>query len=78
VPRPKKLGDRKPRSIRLPTVIWERLDKEAERCRRDSTSQLEALLIKVFKLGDVEIHIPKAAKELIDEEEESPTGEEKN
>lgn len=51
-----KSGDKKTKSIRLSEKVWEALDKDAKRCFRDSTSQLEALLTKWFKLGDVEIH----------------------
>ena len=34
----------KPRSIHLPAWLWELLDKDAKRCKRSSTKQLEALL----------------------------------
>lgn len=55
MPRPKKSVDRKPRPIKLPPRLWAALDADARRCLRDSTSHLEALLTKWFKLGDIEI-----------------------
>jgi hypothetical protein len=34
----------KPRSIHLPTWLWDELDKDAKRCGRSATKQLEILL----------------------------------
>jgi hypothetical protein len=36
--------ERKPRSINLPAWLWDELDKDARRCRRSTTKQLEAFL----------------------------------
>lgn len=58
-------------------MIWDRLDKDAVRCCRDSTSHLEALLLTVYGLGNVEIHIPDDVKVVEDAEKERPTGEER-
>jgi hypothetical protein len=39
----------KPRSIHLPAWLWELLDKDAKRCKRSSTKQLEALLTLCYE-----------------------------
>lgn len=41
--------------INLPNYIWEHLEKDARRCRRSVTKQIEAVLISYFGLEDVEI-----------------------
>lgn len=38
----------KPRSINLPTWLWDELDKDADRCLRSSVKQLEAFLTVCF------------------------------
>lgn len=45
-----------PRSIRLPRKLWKALDEDAERCKRSSVRQLEALLSKWYGLDDVDIN----------------------
>ena len=44
------------RSIRMPKAVWDALDRDAERCKRSSVKQLEALLTVLYGLGDVEIN----------------------
>lgn len=36
----------KPRSIVLPTYIWDAVDDDAARCRRSATKQVEAILVR--------------------------------
>lgn len=38
----------KPRSIHLPAWLWDELDKDAKRCKRSATKQLEAFLTLCF------------------------------
>lgn len=45
----------KTRSIRLPEFVWDALDADAERCRRSSQKQIEALLSTFYDIADVEI-----------------------
>ncbi len=45
----------KVRSIRLPEKVWDALDADAERCRRSSQKQIEALLVTFYEIEDVEI-----------------------
>ena len=45
------------RSIRFPAYVWAALDLDAKRCRRSPVRQLEALLVKWYRLDDVEIHL---------------------
>lgn len=45
----------KVRSIRLPEYVWEALDRDAERCRRSSQKQIEAILVSFYEIEDVEI-----------------------
>lgn len=40
--------DPKPRSIVLPTWLWDEIDKDAKRCRRSTTKHLEALLVIAY------------------------------
>ena len=47
--------DIKVRSIRLPEKVWNALDEDADRCRRSSQKHLEALLVTIFGLDDVDI-----------------------
>lgn len=49
----------KARSIRLPENIWNALDADAERCRRSSQKQIEALLVTFYEIEDVEINKSK-------------------
>lgn len=46
----------KVRSIRLPEYLWDALDADAARCRRSSQKQIEALLVTLYGVGDVEIN----------------------
>lgn len=43
------------RLIRLPDSVWAALDGDADRCRRSSTGQLEALLLAYFEINDIEL-----------------------
>lgn len=45
----------KTRSIKLPEFVWDALDADAERCRRSSQKQIEALLVTFYEIADVEI-----------------------
>ena len=45
----------KTRSIKLPEFVWDALDADAERCRRSSQKQIEALLVTFYEIEDVEI-----------------------
>jgi len=38
----------KPRSVVLPTWLWNVLDDDAKRCRRSTTKHLEALLVVAY------------------------------
>ena len=49
----------KVRSIRLPEFVWNALDADAERCRRSSQKQIEALLVTFYEIDDVEINKAK-------------------
>lgn len=40
----------KPRSINLPTYVWQALDKDAKRCRRSAVKQIEAILVRYYNL----------------------------
>lgn len=46
----------KVRSIRLPEKVWDALDADAERCRRSSQKQIEALLVTFYEMESVEIN----------------------
>ncbi len=46
----------KARSIRLPETVWNALDEDAQRCRRSSQKQIEALLVTFYEMEDVEIN----------------------
>jgi hypothetical protein len=46
------------RPARLPQKLWIALDAEANRCRRSSTKQLEAILLQYYGFEDVELHFP--------------------
>ncbi len=48
----------KPRSIHLPIWLWDELDKDAKRCKRSATKQLEAFLTLCFD-PDADIEINK-------------------
>jgi hypothetical protein len=45
----------KVRSIRLPEYVWDALDRDAARCRRSSQKQIEAILVTIYKVDDVEL-----------------------
>jgi hypothetical protein len=40
----------KTRSVILPVYLWEVLDKDAKRCRRSATKQIEAILVRYYNL----------------------------
>ncbi len=40
----------KPRSVVLPVYIWEALEKDAKRCHRTVTKQIEAIFSRYYKL----------------------------
>jgi hypothetical protein len=42
--------------IRLPDEVWEALTKDAARCRRSVTRQLEAILVAYYRLENVDLH----------------------
>ena len=42
--------EKKPRSVVLPAYIWEALEKDAERCHRTVTKQIEAIFSRYYKL----------------------------
>jgi hypothetical protein len=46
------------RPARLPQKLWLALDSEADRCRRSSIKQLEAILLQYYGFEDVELHFP--------------------
>lgn len=50
----------KPRSIILPTYIWDALDEDATRCRRSATKQIEAILVRYYNL-DANIELDETA-----------------
>lgn len=50
----------KPRSIILPTYIWDALDKDAVRCRRSATKQIEAILVRYYDL-DANVELDEEA-----------------
>lgn len=45
----------KVRSIRLPEYVWDALDRDAARCRRSSQKQIEAILVTIYQVDDVEL-----------------------
>ena len=48
--------DRKEKLIALPRTLWEALERDAARCRRSVTRQVEAVLVAYFELGSVELN----------------------
>lgn len=42
--------------IRFPKSLWQAIDADAQRCRRSSVKQMEAVLSAYYELGDVEIN----------------------
>lgn len=40
----------KTRSIILPQYLWDILDKDAKRCRRSATKQVEAILARYYNV----------------------------
>lgn len=52
----------KPRSIHLPAWLWAELDKDAKRCKRSATKQLEAFLTLCYDPdADLEMNKEKIA-----------------
>lgn len=45
-----------PRSIRFPKELWDAIDADAQRCKRSSVKQMEAVLSAYYEIGDVEIN----------------------
>jgi hypothetical protein len=45
-----------PRSIRFPKELWDAIDEDAQRCRRSSVKQMEAVLTAYYGLEDVELN----------------------
>lgn len=45
-------SDERPRSIRFPQWLWDELDRDAMRCKRSSTKQLEVVLTAYYR-GDM-------------------------
>lgn len=43
------------RSIRLPQRIWNLVDREAARCRRSSTKQVDAILSAYYGVDNLEL-----------------------
>lgn len=41
-----------PRSIRFPQALWDRIDRDAERCKRSAVKHLEALLETYYRLSE--------------------------
>jgi hypothetical protein len=40
----------KTRSIILPQFLWDILDRDAKRCRRSATKQVEAILVRYYNV----------------------------
>ena len=49
------MNDDIPRSIRFPKKVWDAIDADAQRCKRSSVKQMEAVLTAYYKLEDVEL-----------------------
>lgn len=49
------MNDDIPRSIRFPKKVWDAIDADAQRCKRSSVKQMEAVLSAYYKLEDVEL-----------------------
>ena len=43
----------RPRSIRFPQWLWDEIDRDAQRCKRSSVKQMEAILAAYYR-GEVE------------------------
>ncbi len=50
------MNDDIPRSIRFPKKVWDAIDADAQRCKRSSVKQMEAVLTTYYKLEDVELN----------------------
>lgn len=50
------MNDDIPRSIRFPKKVWDAIDADAQRCKRSSVKQMEAVLTAYYKLEDVELN----------------------
>lgn len=48
-----------PRSIRFPKELWDAIDRDAERCKRSSVRQMEAVLSAYYELEDVDVNAPQ-------------------
>lgn len=49
---PSRSMDEKPRSIRFPQSLWDRIDRDAERCKRSAVKHMEALLETYYRLSE--------------------------
>ena len=49
------MNDDIPRSIRFPKKVWDAIDADAQRCKRSSVKQMEAVLSAYYQLEDVEL-----------------------
>lgn len=47
--------DRKDKLVNLPNDVWDALDKEARRCRRSVTKQIEAIIVSYLRMDDVDL-----------------------
>jgi hypothetical protein len=54
-----------PRSIRFPKRLWDAIDGDAQRCKRSSVKQMEAVLSAYYGLEDVDLN--KQSLEIIGE-----------
>jgi 23S rRNA maturation-related 3'-5' exoribonuclease YhaM len=45
-----------PRSIRFPKELWDAIDEDAQRCKRSSVRQMEAVLTAYYGLQDVDLN----------------------
>jgi 23S rRNA maturation-related 3'-5' exoribonuclease YhaM len=50
------MNDDIPRSIRFPKKVWDAIDADAQRCKRSSVKQMEAVLTAYYQLEDVELN----------------------
>ena len=50
------MNDDIPRSIRFPKKVWDAIDADAQRCKRSSVKQMEAVLSTYYQLEDVELN----------------------
>lgn len=64
--------ERKEKLISLPLDVWSTLEKDAERCRRSVTKQIEAILVAYFAMEDVNVKDMEDVQAAV-----SPTGKRK-